>query len=120
VRPGNILYLICLSDESLLSLGDIFQNAPVLEWAAMMCQERIRLVADYRETTRTYADFVRKLTDLVGLGIETEVDVLRRSCRLAWEAAEKARLALFRHEADHSCNRSDFHTSAAAAGFRQG
>ena len=74
----------------------------------MMCQERIRLVADYRETTRTYADFVRKMTDLVGLGIESEVDLLRRSCRLAWEAAEKARLALFRHEADHSCNRTDF------------
>jgi hypothetical protein len=85
----------------------------------MMCQERIRLVADYRETTRTYADFVRKLTDLVGLGIESEVDVLRRSCRLAWEATEKARLALFRHEADHSCNRSDFRASSAAAGSRR-
>ena len=66
-----------------------------------MCQERIRLVADYRETTHTYADFVRKMTDLVGLGIETEVDLLRRSCKMSWEAAaEKARLALFRHEAE--------------------
>jgi len=82
----------------------------------MMCQERIRLVTDYRETTRTYADFVRKMTDLVGLGIESEVDLLRRSCRLSWEAAEKARLALFRHEVNHSCNRSDFRASAATAG----
>jgi predicted metalloprotease with PDZ domain len=82
----------------------------------MMCQERIRLVSDYRETTRTYADFVRKMTDLVGLGIESEVDLLRRSCRLSWEAAEKARLALFRHEVNHSCNRSDFRASAAIAG----
>jgi hypothetical protein len=82
----------------------------------MMCQERIRLVSNYRETTRTYADIVRKMTDLVGLGIESEVDLLRRSCRLAWDSAEKARLALFRHEADHSCNRTDFHASAAAAG----
>jgi hypothetical protein len=82
----------------------------------MMCQERIRLVADYRETTRTYADFVRKMTDLVGLGIESEVDLLQRSCRLAWDAAEKARLALFQHEANHCCNRSDFRASAAAAG----
>jgi predicted metalloprotease with PDZ domain len=80
----------------------------VLESNAMMCQERIRLVADYRETTRTYADFVRKMTDLIGLGIESEVELLQRSCRLAWEAAEKARLALFRHEANHSCNRGDF------------
>ena len=82
----------------------------------MMCQERIRLVADYRETTRTYADFVRKMTELVGLGIESEVDLLRRSCRLSWEAAEKARLALFRHEANHSCNRTDFRSSSASAG----
>ncbi|MGP0073079.1 MAG: hypothetical protein ACLPWF_14240 [Bryobacteraceae bacterium] len=80
----------------------------------MMCQERIRLVADYRETTRTYADSVRKMTDLVGLGIESEVDLLRRSCRLAWEAAEKARLSLFRHEANHGCDRRDFGASAAA------
>jgi hypothetical protein len=82
----------------------------------MVCQDRIRLVADYRETTRTYADFVRKMTELVGLGIESEVDLLRRSCKMSWEAAEKARLALFRHEADHSCNRADFHSSSAAAG----
>jgi hypothetical protein len=85
---------------------------------AMMCQERIRLVADYRETTRTYADFVRRMTDLVGLGVESEVDLLQRSCRVAWEAAEKARLALFRHEANHSCNRPDFWGSAASAGPR--
>jgi len=82
----------------------------------MSCQERIRLVADYRETTRTYADFVRKMTDLIGLGIESEVELLQRSCRLAWEAAEKARLALFRHEANHSCNRADFHASGSPAG----
>ena len=83
----------------------------------MMCQDRIRLVANYRETTRTYADFVRKMTDLVGLGLESEVDLLRRSCRLAWDAAEQARLALFRHEADHSCNRTDFRSTAASAGL---
>ncbi len=82
----------------------------------MMCQERIRLVTDYRETTRTYADFVRKMTDLVGLGIESEVELLQRSCRLSWEAAEKARLALFRHEANHSCNRPDFRAAGAPAG----
>jgi hypothetical protein len=85
----------------------------MLKFLRMMCQERIRLVADYRETTRTYADSVRKMTDLVGLGIETEVDLLRRSCRLAWEAAEKARLALHRHEANHGCDRHDLAASAA-------
>jgi hypothetical protein len=82
----------------------------------MTCQVRIRLVTDYRETTRAYADLVRKMTDLVGLGLESEVELLRRSCRASWDAAEKARLALFRHEADHSCNRSDYHASSAVAG----
>jgi hypothetical protein len=80
-----------------------------------MCQERLRLVTDYRETTRIYADFVREMTDLVGLGLESEVDLLRRSCRMAWDAAEKARLALSRHECDHSCNRSDFRASTASS-----
>jgi len=80
-----------------------------------MCQERIRLVTEYRETTRTYADFVRKMTDLVGLGIESEVDLLRRSCRMAWEAAEKSRLSLYRHEANHGCDRRDFSGTGAGS-----
>ncbi len=71
----------------------------------MVCQERFRLVADYRETTRIYADFVREMTDLIGEGLESEVDLLRRSCRMALEAAERARLALSRHECNHSCDR---------------
>jgi len=71
----------------------------------MVCPERCRLVSDYRETTRIYADFVRELTDLVAQGLECEVDLLRRSCRMAWEAAEKARLALARHETQHHCHR---------------
>jgi hypothetical protein len=82
----------------------------------MLCPERLRLVTDYRETTRAYADSVRKMTDLVGLGIESEVDLLRRTCRVAWDATEQARLALFRHEANHGCDRTDF-ASSAAAGF---
>jgi len=74
----------------------------------VVCKERIRLAVDYRETTRIYADFVSKMPELVSLGSEYEVDLLRGLCRLAWEAAEKGRLALFRHERDHSCDRGDF------------
>ena len=76
------------------------------------CPERLRLVRDYSETTRIYADLVREMTDLVGCGLESEVDLLRRSCKTAWEAVERARLALFRHEVNHSCNRSDFRAPA--------
>ena len=89
--------------------------ALLVNLAIVVCQERIRLVADYRETTRIYADFVREMSDLVGLGPESEVDVLRGSCRLAWDAAERGRLALSRHEYNHTCNRSDFQEYAAAS-----
>ena len=77
-----------------------------------MCVERFRLVTDYRETTRIYADSVREMTDLVGLGLEVEVELLRRACRMALEAAEKARIALYRHEANHGCDRRALQTSA--------
>ena len=80
-----------------------------------VCQERFRLIRDYRETARIYADTVRDMTDLVGCGLESEVDLLRRTCKAAWEAVERSRLALYRHEANHSCNRSDFQASAASA-----
>lgn len=82
---------------------------------AMLCRERARLVVNYRDTTHKYAEAVRKMTDLVGLGLESEVDVLRRSCRLAWDVAERARIALYRHEADHSCARPDFEAQPATA-----
>lgn len=78
------------------------------------CAERLRLVHDYSETTRIYADLVREMTGLIGCGLESEVDLLRRSCKIAWDAAERARLALFRHEANHSCNRSDFRISPSS------
>lgn len=82
----------------------------------MLCAERHVLLSDYHETARVYADSVRKMTDLVGLGIDSEVDLLRRACKVAWEDAEHARLALHRHEADHGCDRWDFAASAAAGG----
>lgn len=83
----------------------------------MICAERRVLLFGYQETTRVYADSVGKMTDLVGLGIDTEVALLRRACRTAWEACEAARLKLSRHEANHGCDRTDFvSVSAAGAG----
>jgi hypothetical protein len=81
-----------------------------------VCQQRLLLIRDYRETTRTYADLVHQMSELVGCGLEAEVDLLRKSCRTAYERAEQARLALARHETDHSCNRSDFQGKSFAAG----
>lgn len=48
------------------------------------------------------------MAELLGEGVEWELDSLRRACRSAWEAAEKARLALSRHESNHFCDRTDF------------
>lgn len=80
------------------------------------CQERLKLLSAYREATKNYAEIVDKLADLAGLGLQSEFDVLRRACRIGWESAEKARLALFRHEADHCCDRGHQQAKAAGAG----
>jgi hypothetical protein len=48
------------------------------------------------------------MTELLVTGLESEVAVLRRACRIAWDAAEKARIAVSRHEADHFCDRDGF------------
>jgi len=79
-----------------------------------VCQERLGFLNKYRETAKTYADAVSAMADLAGAGLHTEVLVLRRSCRDAWEIAEKARMALFRHEADHQCDLETRRFSAGA------
>jgi len=81
----------------------------------MPCEERRILLSDYSKAARAYADSVGKMTDLAGLGLRPEFDLLRRTCRTAWEASERARLALYRHEANHGCDRSDFAPSVVAA-----
>lgn len=83
----------------------------------MICPERLRLVSEYNQTTRSYADLVRKLTELIDLSLHSEVAVLRRSVRNAWDAAEKARLAYHRHEVDHGCDRADFQPQAGRAAW---
>jgi hypothetical protein len=79
-----------------------------------LCEERFRLLVLYRETAKTYADAVREMADLAGAGLHSEVATLRRICRGAWEKAEQARLALYRHEADHQCDRELQRFSASA------
>jgi hypothetical protein len=81
----------------------------------MSCADRQSLLSDYSSAAQNYANTVRKMTELVDLGLMSEVDVLRRTCRSTWDAAERARLALSRHEANHGCDRSDFVASAAAS-----
>jgi hypothetical protein len=71
-----------------------------------ICQVRARLLRDYRDAATHYAGKVREMAELAIAGLETESNALRRLCRAAWETAESSRLALSRHEADHSCDRA--------------
>ena len=58
---------------------------------------------DYHELLRIYADLIRESLDLMTHGFESEVQLLRKRCRTTWEAIERARIAIYRHEVDHNC-----------------
>lgn len=78
---------------------------------SVLCDERQRLIIDYRNTASQYADSVREFSEA---NPNAESHFLRQACRVAWSAAEQSRLALSRHEADHGCNRTDFMKAVAA------
>lgn len=70
-----------------------------------VCQERARLLRGYADAAKTYADRVQEVSELVTSGREQGLSLVRLHCRAAWEETEKSRLALYRHEADHQCDR---------------
>ena len=72
----------------------------------MICQERVRLIREYSDAAANYAESVRQMTELAIAGHGSESNAARRICRLAWETAESSRIALSRHEADHTCDRA--------------
>lgn len=71
-----------------------------------ICQERARLLRDYSDSATDYAEKTRLMADLAIAGQETESNAARRLCREAWDLTESARLALSRHEMDHTCDRA--------------
>jgi hypothetical protein len=79
------------------------------------CCEQMRLMQAWCDATKSYANSVHELADQVGLGLHLKTNALRRNCRAAWQELEQARLALYRHEADHQCDR-DFKPFPAASG----
>jgi hypothetical protein len=72
-----------------------------------ICQERIRLLREYKDGATHYAERVCQMTELAIAGHEIESNAARRLCREAWDTAEISRLALARHEADHACDRAE-------------
>jgi hypothetical protein len=71
-----------------------------------ICQERLRLLHRYSDAASGYSASVREMAALVTSGEEVRANEARRVCRSAWDEAERSRLALYRHEADHNCARS--------------
>jgi hypothetical protein len=71
-----------------------------------ICEERVRLLRTYADAVGRYAKSVREMADLVMSGEEARASEVRRSCRIGWDETEQSRLALYRHEADHSCARA--------------
>lgn len=72
----------------------------------LTCQERLRLLGEFADAADDYSVRVREMADLVTSGEEVRANEARRNCRAAWDVAEKNRLALYRHEADHNCLRT--------------
>jgi len=69
------------------------------------CQERTRLLRGHADAASVYAQRVLEMAELVASGLEHRISEARRNCRTAWEETENSRLALYRHEADHRCDR---------------
>jgi hypothetical protein len=69
------------------------------------CEERARLLRDYADSASAYANRVREMAALVMSGQEHLVSQVRAGLRVAWDETEKNRLALYRHESDHQCDR---------------
>jgi hypothetical protein len=64
------------------------------------------LLRKYSDAVSGYANNVREMADLVMSGEEARANEVRRICRAGWDETEQSRLALYRHEADHSCARA--------------
>jgi hypothetical protein len=71
-----------------------------------ICEERLRLLREYSDAASGYSASVREMSAFVTSGEEVRANEARRTCRVAWDEAERSRLALYRHEADHNCARS--------------
>jgi hypothetical protein len=71
-----------------------------------ICEERLRLLREYSDAASGYSASVREMAAFVTSGEEVRANEARRTCRTAWDEAERSRLALYRHEADHNCART--------------
>jgi CheY-like chemotaxis protein len=71
----------------------------------MICEERSRLLREYSGAANSYAISVSEVAKFVMSGDEVRAAEARRTARKLLEAAEKSRVALYKHEANHTCDR---------------
>jgi hypothetical protein len=72
----------------------------------LICQERARLLHEFADAALDYATSVREMAEFVRSGDEVRASESRRISRRLLSETEKSRLALYRHEADHTCDRN--------------
>ncbi len=101
------VFKLTAAPESLRNLS--YPGAGLLIYRNMVCPERSRLLINYRDAVHHYSECVHDLVEMIALEIVgTDTDMLRRRVREAWDASEKARVSVARHEANHFCDRDDF------------
>jgi hypothetical protein len=63
------------------------------------CPQRLALVRDWSRAVRVYSEAVSTYSDSVATGNNAD----REFTRMAWDASERARVALVRHRDLHRC-----------------
>lgn len=62
------------------------------------------MLIQYRDAVQVYSESVRDLVEFIAFGNGTDQEPQRSKVRNAWDAAEKARVTLARHEGTHLCH----------------
>jgi uncharacterized protein YjcR len=69
----------------------------------MICEEKIRLMAEYEEATSVFSQAVKELRQKIGTSPSEEYKRLAQNSNEARVKAEQARFALEQHISAHHC-----------------
>jgi hypothetical protein len=84
----------------------LLHNTSMAGWktlVCMACEEKTRLVAEYKTATNKFAATVTDLQRKMGTSPKADYDRLQRVTDEARVKSEQARLALEQHVASHGC-----------------
>ena len=87
--------------------------------ADVLCPDRARLLLEYRDKAKSYADAVFQLAETIGSETVIQPEIEQGKCREAWSSCEQSRIALARHEQNHFCDRADIHPSRGVSGLER-